>query len=142
MSEEPIWLTVERSSPCTTSNCAGPAVRPGFATRALLESALDRPRNKWAYEQADASCELAAAYGLGIARNHPFVDGNKRTALMAICTFLGVNDVDFVVPEADAATDHPRPRRRRGERGEPHALDQGQLAEGVAPAARLIADVA
>jgi death on curing protein len=68
----------------------------------LLESALDRPRNKWAYEQA-ALAELAAAYGYRIARNHPFIDGNKRTALLAIYTFLGVNDVDFVVPEADAA---------------------------------------
>jgi death on curing protein len=48
--------------------------------------------------------ELAAAYGYGIARNHPFVDGNKRTALLAIYTFLGVNDVDFIVPEAEAAT--------------------------------------
>jgi death-on-curing protein len=55
------------------------------------------------YEQAELP-ELAAAYGYGIARNHPFIDGNKRTALLAIYTFLGVNDVDFVVPEADAAT--------------------------------------
>ena len=47
---------------------------------------------------------LAAAYGYGIARNHPFVDGNKRTSLLAIYTFLGVNDIDFIVPEADAAT--------------------------------------
>ena len=47
--------------------------------------------------------ELAAAYGYGIARNHPFVDGNKRTALLAIYTFLGVNQVDFIVPEAEAA---------------------------------------
>ena len=38
-----------------------------------------------------------------MAKNHPFVDGNKRTALLALYTFLGINDVDFVVPEADAA---------------------------------------
>jgi death-on-curing protein len=38
-----------------------------------------------------------------IARNHPFVDGNKRTSLLAIYTFLGLNDIDFVVPEAEAA---------------------------------------
>ena len=47
--------------------------------------------------------ELAAAYAFAIARNHPFVDGNKRTALLALYTFLGLNDVDFVVPEAEAA---------------------------------------
>jgi death-on-curing protein len=46
---------------------------------------------------------LAAAYGFRLAKNHPFVDGNKRAALLAIYTFLGINDVDFVVPEAEAA---------------------------------------
>ena len=68
----------------------------------MLESALDRPRNRWAYEQAELP-ELAAAYAFGIARNHPFVDGNKRPSLLALYTFLGVNDIDFIVPEADAA---------------------------------------
>ncbi len=63
----------------------------------MLESALDRPSNKWAYESAELP-ELAAAYGYGIARNHPFVDGNKRTSLLAIYTFLGVNGIDFRVP--------------------------------------------
>jgi death-on-curing protein len=75
----------------------------GLRDAAMLESALDRPRNKWAYESAELP-ELAAAYGYGIAKNHPFVDGNKRTSLLAIYTFLGVNGVDFVVAEADAAT--------------------------------------
>ncbi|CAL75101.1 putative death on curing protein (fragment) [Bradyrhizobium sp. ORS 278] len=68
----------------------------------MLESALDRPRNKWAYEGAELP-ELAAAYAYGIARNHPFVDGNKRTSLLALYTFLGVNGFDFDVPEAEAA---------------------------------------
>jgi death on curing protein len=74
----------------------------GLRDTALLESALGRPRNKWAYENAELP-ELAAAYGYGIVRNHPFVDGNKRTALLVIYTFLGVNGIDFIVPEADAA---------------------------------------
>jgi death-on-curing protein len=74
----------------------------GIRDDALLESALSRPQNKWAYEGAELP-ELAAAYGFGIAKNHPFVDGNKRTSLLAIYTFLGINDIDFVVPEADAA---------------------------------------
>ena len=47
---------------------------------------------------------LAAAYGFGVARNHPFIDGNKRTSLMVIYTFLGINDVEFFVPEAEFAT--------------------------------------
>jgi death-on-curing protein len=70
---------------------------PGIRDSGLLESALDRPRNKWVYE------DLAAAYGYGIARNHPFIDGNKRTSLLAIYTFLGRNGINFVVPEAEAA---------------------------------------
>ena len=69
----------------------------GLRDVGLLELALDRPLNKWNFEQAEMP-ELAAAYGYGIARNHPFVDGNKRTALLAIYTFLGVNGVDFIVP--------------------------------------------
>ena len=74
----------------------------GLRDLAMLESALDRPRNKWAYENAGLP-ELAAAYGYGIAKNHPFVDGNKRTSLLAIYTFLGINGIDFIVSEADAA---------------------------------------
>ena len=45
---------------------------------------------------------LAAAYGFGFARNHPFVDGNKRAALLAIVTFLGLNDIEFTASEAEA----------------------------------------
>jgi death-on-curing protein len=74
----------------------------GVRDIALLESALNRPLNKSSYESAELP-ELAAAYAYGIARNHPFVDGNKRTALLAMYTFLGVNGVDFIVAEADAA---------------------------------------
>ena len=66
-----------------------------------LESALGRARNRWAYEGGDLP-RLAAAYGFGIARNHPFVDGNKRAALLAIISFLGLNDVEFTASEADA----------------------------------------
>lgn len=74
----------------------------GIRDMAMLESALDRPRNKWAYERSELP-ELAAAYGFAMAKNHPFVDGNKRTSLLAIYTFLGINNIDFVVPEAEAA---------------------------------------
>lgn len=74
----------------------------GVRDAGALESALGRPRNKWAYEQAELP-ELAAAYTYDLAKNHPFVDGNKRTALLTLYTFLGINGVDFVVPEADAA---------------------------------------
>jgi death-on-curing protein len=67
----------------------------------MLESALDRPRNKWTYGETDIAA-LAAAYGFGIAKNHPFVDGNKRAALLSIVTFLGINNIDFVADNAEA----------------------------------------
>ena len=67
-----------------------------------LESAIDRPRNKWAYESSELP-DLAAAYAYGISRNHPFVDGNKRTSLLALYTFLGINGIEFVVREDMAA---------------------------------------
>jgi len=99
---EPEWLTLPIVAAIHDEQLATHGGAGGIRDVALLESALDRPRNKWAYESAELP-ELAAAYGFGIAKNHPFVDGNKRTSLLAIYTFLGVNEVDFLVPEAEAA---------------------------------------
>jgi death on curing protein len=99
---EPFWLTVAMIVAIHDEQLVRHGGSAGLRDQALLESELDRPRNKWAYERAGLP-ELAAAYGYGIARNHPFVDGKKRTSLLAIYTFLGVNHVDFIVPEADAA---------------------------------------
>jgi death-on-curing protein len=99
---EPEWLTVEVIVAIHDEQLAIHGGLAGTRDAAMLESALDRPRNKWAYESAELP-ELAAAYGYGIAKNHPFVDGNKRTSLLAIYTFLGINGVDFIVAEADAA---------------------------------------
>jgi len=99
---EPRWLTAVMVTAIHDEQLAihgGPA---GLRDAGMLDSALDRPRNKFAYEEAQLP-ELAAAYAFGVARNHPFVDGNKRTALLALYTFLGINDVDFIVPEAEAA---------------------------------------
>lgn len=66
-----------------------------------LESALARPLNLAAYGTPTVF-ELAASYAFGIARNHPFVDGNKRTALVASFTFLELNGHEVIAPEADA----------------------------------------
>jgi death on curing protein len=68
----------------------------------LLESALARPVNKFGYGERDLAV-LAAAYGFGIARNHPFIDGNKRTALASMIVFLGLNGIDLDAPQ-EAAT--------------------------------------
>jgi death-on-curing protein len=75
----------------------------GVRDLGLLESALARPLNKFAYGETNLAT-LAAAYAFGIARNHAFVDGNKRAAFAAIIVFLGLNAIDFdVLPEEATA---------------------------------------
>ena len=66
-----------------------------------LESALARPLNRSLYEDPAAK-DLAAAYAFGIARNHPFVDGNKRTAWVAARLFLALNDISISFDKAEA----------------------------------------
>lgn len=98
---EPVWLTRQIIVAIHDEQLAIHGGASGLRDEGMLESALDRPKNRWA-EQADLPA-LAAAYAFGIARNHPFVDGNKRTSLLALYTLLGVNGFDFIVPEAEAA---------------------------------------
>ena len=79
----------------------GPA---GIRDKKILESALARPLNKNAYEPQSTVFELAAAYSYGIAMDHPFVDGNKRTALMTGLVFLEINGQIFSASEAETAS--------------------------------------
>jgi death-on-curing protein len=74
----------------------------GIRDMGLLDSALQRPLNKHAYESPDTA-DLAAAYAYGIARNHPFIDGNKRTALVASRTFLLINGYQITAAKEDRA---------------------------------------
>jgi death-on-curing protein len=73
----------------------------GLRDEGLLESALTRPLNRWHYGESDLAA-LAAAYAFGIARNHPFIDGNKRTAFAALMVFLRINGVGFSPNPAEA----------------------------------------
>jgi death on curing protein len=98
---EPRWLTLDDIEDIHAEQLAlfgGPA---GIRDRGALESALGRPINRWHYENADMA-QLAAAYAFGIARNHPFVDGNKRTAFAALMVFLRLNRIPFAPPPPDA----------------------------------------
>ena len=70
----------------------------GIRDRGLFESALARPQNLAAYGEPDAAA-LAAAYAFGIAKNHAFVDGNKRTALVALEYFLALNDFELTADD-------------------------------------------
>lgn len=74
---------------------------PGFRDGDLLEASLARPRHKWAYEEDVDLASLAAAYAFAIVRNHPFRDGNKRTAFLTLVVFLGLNGLDFETDEED-----------------------------------------
>ncbi len=98
---EPVWLTPELVIALHDEQLREFGGPPGIRDHGMLESALGRPQNKWSYGETDLAA-LAAAYAYGIARNHPFVDGNKRAAFLSIITFLGLNDIDFVAPEAEA----------------------------------------
>lgn len=73
---------------------------PGLRDGGLLDSALARPRHRAAYEKPDTA-DLAAAYGFGLVRNHPFVDGNKRTGFIAAATFLLLNGCQIEASEGD-----------------------------------------
>ena len=101
-SGEPRWLSIELVRAFHEEQLAIFGGAAGLRDEGLLVSALERPRNKWAYEDADLA-ELAAAYAFGLAKNHPFVDGNKRASLLAIYTFLALNEIEFIVDEASAA---------------------------------------
>jgi death-on-curing protein len=72
----------------------------GVRDEGMLETALNRPLQKQAYGEPDL-CELAAAYLFGIAKNHPFVDGNKRTALAAADLFLYFNGLELQAEDED-----------------------------------------
>jgi death-on-curing protein len=97
----PVWLTPQLVKAIHARQLRLFGGPPGIRDEGALESALGRPVNRWGCEQAGLP-ELAAAYAFGIARNHPFVDGNKRAALLAMVTFLGLNGIDFAADEAEA----------------------------------------
>jgi death on curing protein len=77
---------------------------PGLRDETGLESALARPRQRYSYQPKSDIAALAAAYGFGLARNHPFHHGNKRIAFMAIVVFLGLNCFDFDAKEVEVVT--------------------------------------
>jgi death-on-curing protein len=74
----------------------------GVRDEALLASALDRPQNKFAYEAGADLAALAVSYAFGIAKNHAFLDGNKRTAWSCCVLFLKINGVEILAPAVEA----------------------------------------
>jgi death-on-curing protein len=74
--------------------------RYGVRDENALESALARPRQRWEYDEESQIPDLAAAYAFGMVRNHPYVDGNKRTGLVAMVAFLDRNGYDLTASDA------------------------------------------
>lgn len=97
-----VWLLEETITAIHHRQIAEHGGSEGLRDEGLLLSALARPQNLFAYgEPVPDLAALAAAYAYGIARNHPFVDGNKRTALVAARTFLILNGVDLEATQDD-----------------------------------------
>lgn len=101
---EPTWLTAIQVRLLHAESLELFGGSPGIRDLGMLESALSRPVNKWHYEERDDLFELAASYAFGVARNHPFVDGNKRTALLTIRAFLFRNGYLFAPVEVETVT--------------------------------------
>lgn len=89
---EPVWVSLDIALAVHDRQLAEHGGLTGIRDRPGLESALARPINKWSYGETDLS-SLAAAYAFGVARNHPFSDGNKRTAWVVANLFLQRNGV-------------------------------------------------
>jgi death on curing protein len=98
---EPLWITYEQAIAIHSRQLRRFGGAAGLRDEGMLRSALERPVNKWTYEQAQLP-ELAAAYAFGLAKNHAFVDGNKRIAFMAMMVFLRKNGVPFAPDPAQA----------------------------------------
>ena len=97
----PAWVTYDQVIAIHSRQLRRFGGAPGLRDDGLLRSAIERPANKWHYQQADLA-ELAAAYAFGLAKNHAFVDGNKRIAFHAMMVFLRVNDIPFAPDPAHA----------------------------------------
>jgi death-on-curing protein len=87
---EPVWVELDLVLAIHDEQLAEHGGQPGVRDRGLLESALNRPRNQFAYGEPSI-LRLAASYAFGLSRNHPFLDGNKRTSLVVAELFLELN---------------------------------------------------
>ena len=100
---EPRWLDPRAVEDIHEQQIAEHGGLHGIRDRGLFESAMARPRHLFAYGSPSIA-EMAAAYATGIAKNHAFVDGNKRTAFVAATLFLERNGYRFYASQADAIT--------------------------------------
>jgi death-on-curing protein len=100
--KEPLWIELRDVLAIHDRHLALHGGAVGLRDSGLLESALARPRQHYAYADSPSILEMAGLYTAGIVRNHPFVDGNKRTGFVVGVLFLEINGFDFRASEADA----------------------------------------
>ena len=98
---EPHWLSRIVVDAIHTEQIREHGGLSGVRDEAALESALARPQQKWRYAQKVDVAWLAAAYGFGLIKNHPYRDGNKRIGFLSIVTFLGINGHDLDATDAE-----------------------------------------
>ena len=102
---EPVWIRMDVVLAVHQRQLAEHGGEQGVRDAALLESALARPRNLLAYGEGEVDVpRLAAAYAYGLAKNHPFVDGNKRVAWVVCRIFLKLNGCDVDAPKQETYT--------------------------------------
>jgi death-on-curing protein len=101
--KEPEWIDRRVLVLLHQENLAEQGGRAGILDEGLLESALAHPHQRRSYEAKSDLARLAAGYAAGLVRNHPFVDGNKRAAFLAVGLFLGLNGFQLVADQVDAA---------------------------------------
>ncbi|MEO0014156.1 MAG: hypothetical protein RLZZ535_2545 [Cyanobacteriota bacterium] len=100
---EPIWLDVQDVRAIHGEILAESGGDSGILSDGALESTLNKPKNLYCYKDGVDLFDLAASYGYGLIKNHCFIDGNKRVALIAVYTFLSINEIELDATEADAA---------------------------------------
>ncbi len=100
---EPTWLTRRIIDVIHDAQIREHGGSSGVRDDGLLESAIARPQRKWGYAEKPDLATLAAAYAFGLAKNHGYVDGNKRVAFMAAYVFAGLNGHEFNADETDVA---------------------------------------
>lgn len=98
---EPEWVEKSTLLLLVNDSLSEHGGAPGLRDEGLLASALARPINRHGYEGETNIASLAACYGFGIAKNHPFIDGNKRAALIALGLFLKLNGFNLRAPQID-----------------------------------------
>ncbi|UJS24560.1 type II toxin-antitoxin system death-on-curing family toxin [Thiothrix winogradskyi] len=99
---EPRWVLEDVTLAVHQMLLAEHGGSPGIRDKSLLDSALARPKQRLAYKPDSTLFELAASYSFGIAKNHPFIDGNKRVALAVGAVFLELNGFELDAPEPEA----------------------------------------